>query len=136
MPSRKPNAEALLEQNRVMKEWIDQLQKNESVIRSLQSEVERLKKDSGSGKGPTPAEEGKANPNDFSFRDTPNRAEDEISDPGEIVLFPRSQADCQAFLVSQMRLKSIMKQVGALSGESPDDDEDDITRNISAPRAE
>ena len=29
---------------------------------------------------------------------------DEISDPGEIVLFPRSEADCQAFLVSQMRL--------------------------------
>ena len=34
----------------------------------------------------------------------PERAEDEISDPGEIVLFPRSDADCQAFLVSQMRL--------------------------------
>ena len=100
-------AEALLEQNRVMKERIDQLQKNESVIRSLQSEVERLKKESGSGKGPTPAEEGKANPsNDFSFRDTPDRAEDEISDPGEIVLFPRSEADCQAFLVSQMRLNN------------------------------
>ncbi|MGA7393556.1 MAG: hypothetical protein WBW78_12955 [Terrimicrobiaceae bacterium] len=91
----KAYAEALLEQNRVMKERIDQLQKNESVIRSLQSEVERLKKESGSGKGPTPAEEGKANPsNDFSFRDTPDRAEDEISDPGEIVLFPRSEADC------------------------------------------
>ena len=83
----KAYAEALLEQNRVMKERIDQLQKNESVIRSLQSEVERLKKESGSGKGPTPAE-------------------DEISDPGEIVLFPRSEADCQAFLVSQMRLNN------------------------------
>ena len=103
----KAYAEALLEQNRVMKERIDQLQKNESVIRSLQSEVERLKKESGSGKGPTPAEEGKANPsNDFSFRDTRDRAEDEISDPGEIVLFPRSEADCQAFLVSQMRLNN------------------------------
>ena len=34
----------------------------------------------------------------------PNRAEDEISDPGEIVLFPRSDADGQAFLISQMRL--------------------------------
>ncbi|MGA9577058.1 MAG: hypothetical protein WBV90_05515, partial [Terrimicrobiaceae bacterium] len=103
----KAYAEALLEQNRVMKERIDQLPKNESVIRSLQSEVERLKKESGSGKGPTPAEEGKANPsNDFSFRDTPDRAEDEISDPGEIVLFPRSEADCQAFLVSQMRLNN------------------------------
>ena len=29
----------------------------------------------------------------------PNRAEDEISDPGEIILFPWTEADCQAFLV-------------------------------------
>ncbi len=34
----------------------------------------------------------------------PDRGEDVISDPGEILLFPRSEADCQAFLVSQMRL--------------------------------
>ena len=34
----------------------------------------------------------------------PDRGEDVISDPGEIMLFPRSEADCQAFLLSQMRL--------------------------------
>jgi uncharacterized small protein (DUF1192 family) len=98
----KAYAEALLEQNRVMKERIDALQKNESVIQSLQSEVERLKKELDSQKESAPAAEEKA---DFSFwRAAPDRAEDEISDPGEIVLFPRSEADCQAFLVSQMRL--------------------------------
>ena len=101
----KAYAEALLEQNRVMKERIDALQKNESTIQSLQSEVERLKKELDSRKESAPAEESKANPsNDFSSRVTPDRGEDVISDPGEIVLFPRSEADCQAFLVSQMRL--------------------------------
>ena len=84
-----------------MKERIDALQKNESTIQSLQSEVERLKKELDSRTQSTPAQEDKANPsNDFSFW----RGEDKISDPGEIMLFARSEADCQAFLVSQMRL--------------------------------
>ena len=101
----KAYAEALLEQNRVMKERIDALQKNESTIQSLQSEVERLRKELDSRKESAPAEEDKDPSNDFSFwHATPERAEDEISDPGEIMLFPRSEADCQAFLVSQMRL--------------------------------
>jgi hypothetical protein len=47
----KAYAEALLEQNRVMKERIDALQKNDAVIQSLQSEVERLKKELDSKKG-------------------------------------------------------------------------------------
>ncbi len=52
----KAYAEALLEQNRVMKERIDALQKNESTIQSLQSEVERLKKELDSRKESAPAE--------------------------------------------------------------------------------
>jgi hypothetical protein len=111
----KAYAEALLEQNRVMKERIDALQKNESVIQSLQSEVERLKKELDSRKESAPAEEEKA-ANDFSFwRAAPERVEDEISDPGEIMLLPRSEADCQAFLVSQMRLNDeLAKALDAL----------------------
>jgi hypothetical protein len=98
----KAYAEALLEQNRVMKERIEAFQKNESVIQSLQSEIERLKKERDSKKEPAPAEEDK---DDFSlWRAVPEPAGDEISDPGEIVLLTRSEAGCQAFLVSQMHL--------------------------------
>jgi hypothetical protein len=109
----KAYAQALREQNRVMKERIDALQKNESAIKSLQSEVERLRKELDSRKESTPAAEDKA---DFSFwRAAPDCAEDEISDPGEIMLFPRSEADCQAFLVSQMRLNDdLAKALDAL----------------------
>ena len=100
----KAYAEALLEQNRAWKERIDALQKSESSIQCLQSEVEQLRKELDSRKESRPAEAEKAS-NDFSFgRVAPEHTEDEISDPGEIVLFPRSEADCQAFLVSQMRL--------------------------------
>ena len=100
----KAYAEALLEQNRAMKERIDALQKNESAIQSLESEVERLRKELDSRKESAPAQEEKAS-NDFSlWRPAPEHAEDEISDPGEIVLFPSSDADSQAFLVSQIRL--------------------------------
>jgi hypothetical protein len=91
-------------QNRAMKERIDALQKNESAIQSLQSEVERLKKELDSRKESAPVEDENAS-DDFSlWRPAPQHMEDEISDPGEIVLFPRSDADSQAFLVSQMRL--------------------------------
>jgi hypothetical protein len=100
----KAYAKALLEQNRAMKERIDALQASESTIQTLQGEVERLKKELDSRKQSAPSEESKATPsNDFSFA-MPDRGEDVISDPGEIMLFPRSEADCQAFLVSQMRL--------------------------------
>jgi hypothetical protein len=111
----KAYAEALLEQNRAMKERIDALQKNESTIQGLQSEVERLRKELDSRKESGPAEQTNMS-NDFSFRGAkPNRAEDEISDPGEIVLSPRSEADCQAFLVSQMRLNDdLAKALNAL----------------------
>jgi hypothetical protein len=111
----KAYAEALLEQNRAMKERIDALQKNESTIQSLHSEVEPLRKELDSREQSAPTEEDKAS-SDFSlWRAEPDRAEDEISDPGEIVLFPRSEADCQAFLVSQMRLNDeLTKALAAL----------------------
>ena len=95
----KAYAEALLEQNRLMKARIDALQKNQSVIESLHSEVERPKKELSSRKESAPAEEDMPS-DDFSLRRAaPERAEDPISDPGEILPFSRSDADCQAFLV-------------------------------------
>jgi hypothetical protein len=102
----KAYAEALLEQNRAMKERIDTLQKNESTIQGLQSEVERLKKELDSKRQSTPPEGNKeTRSGDFSFwHAKPDRGEDEISDPGEIMLFPRTEAEYQAFLLSQMRL--------------------------------
>ncbi|MGC2580130.1 MAG: single-stranded DNA-binding protein, partial [Terrimicrobiaceae bacterium] len=101
----KAYAEALLEQNRAMKERIDALQKNESTIQGLQSEVERLKKELDSRQSTPPEENKETRSDDFSFwRAKPDRGEDEISDPGEIMLFPRSEAEYQAFLLSQMRL--------------------------------
>jgi hypothetical protein len=111
----KAYAEALLEQNRVMKERIDALQKNESTIQSLQGEVERLKKELDSKKEFFPAKPTDMS-DDFSlWRAAPERPEDEISDPGEIVLFSHSDADCQAFLVSQMRLNDeLAKALDAL----------------------
>ena len=38
--------------------------------------------------------------------------------------------------IAQRFLKSIMKQIGALAGQSPDDDEDDMIPSISAPKAD
>ena len=37
--------------------------------------------------------------------------------------------------ISQRFLKSIMKQVGVLSGQNPDEDEDETIPSISAPRS-
>ena len=111
----KAYAEALLEQNRAMKERIEALQKNESAIQSLQSEVERLKKELNSRKESPPVDDENASNNFSLWRPTHEHTEDEISDPGEIVLFPRSDADSQAFLVSQMRLNDeLAKALDAL----------------------
>jgi hypothetical protein len=38
--------------------------------------------------------------------------------------------------IAQRFLKSIMKQVGVVSGQNPDEEDDDITRSISVSRAE
>jgi hypothetical protein len=107
----KAYAEALLEQNRIMKERIDELQKNESAIQSLESEVRTLKKEMNSRRESAPTEEVNANlSNDFSFWRASPEPKDEISDPGEIILFARLEADCQPFLVSQMRLNDELAQ--------------------------
>jgi hypothetical protein len=38
--------------------------------------------------------------------------------------------------IAQRSLKSIMKQIGVLPGQHPDDDEDETIPSISAPKAE
>ena len=101
----KAYAESLLEQNIALKKRIDALQQKDSTIRDLQTEIERLRKDLESR---PPQQEppnvetpdaGAAEAEDFSQTDTLN-----FTDPSEIVLFPRSEADYHAFLISQMRL--------------------------------
>jgi hypothetical protein len=102
----KAYAEALLEQNQVLKKRIDALQQKDSTIQNLQGEIERLKKELESrpsqhsappnGESPDPSS---AKPDDFSKVNTLD-----FTDPSEITLFPRSEADYQAFLISQMRL--------------------------------
>ncbi|HEY5814208.1 MAG TPA: hypothetical protein VIT23_16325, partial [Terrimicrobiaceae bacterium] len=101
----KAYAESLLEQNIALKKRIDALQEKDSTIHDLQTEIERLRKELESRppqqsppNGETP-DASAAETDDFSQTDTPN-----FTDPGEIILFPRSEADSQAFLISQMRL--------------------------------
>jgi hypothetical protein len=102
----KAYAEALLEQNQVLKKRIDALQEKDSTIQNLQGEIERLKKElesrplpqSAPPNGETP-DPSSAKPDDFSKVNTLD-----FTDPSEIMLFPRSEADYQAFLISQMRL--------------------------------
>jgi hypothetical protein len=102
----KAYAESLLEQNIALKKRIDALQQKDSTIHDLQTEIERLRKELDSRPSPqssptdgeTP-DASAAETDDFSQTDTPN-----FTDPGEIILFPRSEADYQAFLISQMRL--------------------------------
>jgi hypothetical protein len=102
----KAYAESLLEQNAALKKRIDALQQKDSTIHDLQTEIERLRKElesrpplqSAPPNGETP-DAATAEADDFSQMNTLN-----FTDPGEIVLFPRSEADNQAFLISQMRL--------------------------------
>jgi hypothetical protein len=126
----KAYAESLLEQNMALKKRINALQQKDSTIHDLQAEIEQLRKElesrppqqSAPPNGDTPdATAGDAD--DFSQTDTPD-----ITDPGEIVLVPRSQADYQAFLISQMRLhhelsaelnSSIRRRLEALIHGSP-----------------
>ena len=106
----KAHAEALLEQNVALKRRIDELQQKDSTIQNLQGEIERLKKElesrpssqSAPPNGETP-DASSAKPDDFSKVDTLD-----FTDPSEIMLFPRSEADYQAFLISQMQLNDEM----------------------------
>jgi uncharacterized small protein (DUF1192 family) len=103
----KAYAEALLEQNVALKRRIDELQQKDSTIQNLQTEIERLKKELDFKKGePTPPEEAKpSSSEDLSFtRAFP--VDQAITDPGEVMFFAESEADYQAFLVSQMRLNN------------------------------
>jgi hypothetical protein len=100
----KAHAEALLEQNVALKRRIDELQQKDSTIQNLQGEIERLKKEleSRSQQSTTPngeSSEPSSKPGDFS-----NVNALDFTDPSEIMLFPRSEADYQAFLISQMWL--------------------------------
>lgn len=90
-------AKALLEQNRVLKQRIEALQKDKETLRKLESENERLRLELDSKKT-EPA--GQADPlKEMSF-----------SDPGEIMLFPETEDDYQEFLISQMLLHDELTQ--------------------------
>jgi hypothetical protein len=93
----KAYADALLEQNTVLKKRIDTLQQEKATIQKLESENEKLRlelESKNTQPKPSPAPSGQDDPlGEFGF-----------SDPGEIMLFPESEDDYQAFLISQMRL--------------------------------
>ena len=112
----KAYAEALAEQNRALNQRIQELQKQDSTIQGLREEVERLKQEldaqprteapEKAGPEPTPEEQ-----DGFSALDGgPLPDEDSISDPGDLILFPRSETDYGPFLISQMRLNSELSE--------------------------
>ena len=112
----KAYAEALLEQNRALNQRIQELQKQDSTIQGLHEEIEQLKKEldvqpraeapEKASPEPTPeAQDG------FSALDGgPLPEDDTISDPGDLILFPRREEDYGTFLISQMRLNSELSQ--------------------------
>jgi hypothetical protein len=112
----KAYAEALLEQNRALNQRIQDLQKQDSTIQNLQEEIERLKKELDAQPGvkapEKPGPEATPETQDgFSARDGgPLPEGDAISDPSDLILFPRSEDDYGAFLISQMRLNSELSQ--------------------------
>ena len=113
----KAYAEALLEQNRALNQRIQDLQKQDSTIQNLQEEIERLQEGTRSPAAHRRSSE-KASPEPtpetqegFSALDGgPLPEEDSISDPGDLILFPRSEEDYGAFLISQMRLNSELSE--------------------------
>lgn len=100
-------AEALLEQNRAMKARIESMQQEAGKVEKLEKEIEQLKKPTvpvpspAPTPSPTPLEPSGA---EGKFVEPPLPVADEISDPCEILLFANSDDECQAFLLSQMRL--------------------------------
>jgi hypothetical protein len=97
----KAYAESLLEQNIALKKRVDALQEKNSTIRNLQTEIERLKKELESRPPQQSLPDGEIPEGAHNFSQTDTL---DFTDSGEIVLFPRSEADYQAFLISQMRL--------------------------------
>lgn len=93
----KAYADALLEQNAALKKRIDALQQENAAAQKLESENEKLR-----------SELQKAHPSP-----TPSLEDDPLSgwfDPCEIMLFPRSDEDCRAYLISQMRLNDELSE--------------------------
>jgi hypothetical protein len=112
----KAYAEALLEQNRALNQRIQDLQKQDSTIHGLQEEVERLKNELDAQPrneapekvSPKPTPEGQ---DGFSALDGGSLPDDDaVSDPGDLILFPRRAEDYGAFLISQMRLNSELSE--------------------------
>ena len=112
----KAYAEALLEQNRALNQRIQELQKQDSTIQGLREEIDRLKMELDAQPrteppekaGPEPTSEGQ---DGFSALDGgPLPDDDAICDPGDLILFPRSEEDYGTFLISQMRLNSELSQ--------------------------
>jgi hypothetical protein len=83
------------------------LQQKDSTI---QNQIERLKKELDSKQEePVPPEEAKPPPSgDFSTEALP--VDQAITDPGEVMFFPESEANCQSFLISQMRLNDELSE--------------------------
>ena len=112
----KAYAEALLEQNRALNQRIQDLQKQDSTIQGLQEEIERLKKERDLQPHTDATASEKAGPTSevqdgFSAMDGgPLPEDDSIADPGDLILFPRSEEDYGAFIISQMRLNSELSQ--------------------------
>ena len=98
----KAYAEALLEQNRAMKKRVEDLQREAAKVPNLQQEVERLKNQITPSPSPSPAEP--SNDDAFSSAEPPLPEGEGISDPCGIFLFAEDNAECQAFLISQMQL--------------------------------
>ena len=100
----KAYAEALLEQNRAMKKRVDDLQREAAKVPQLQQEVERLKSQPDFTPSPSPSPVKSSNDDAFSSAEPPLPEGEGISDPCGIVLFAEDNAECQAFLISQMQL--------------------------------
>ena len=101
----KAYAEALLEQNVALKRRIDELQQKDSTIQTLQTEIERLKKELDSRVGePVPLDETKQSPSEDFSSTGAFPVDQAITDPGEVMFFAESEADYPSFLISQMRL--------------------------------
>ena len=112
----KAYAEALLEQNRALNQRIQDIQKQDSTIHGLREEIDRLKKELDAQPRTEAPEKASPEPtpeaqDGFSVLDGGPLPEGEaISDPGDLILFPRREEDYRAFLISQMRLNSELSQ--------------------------
>ena len=100
----KAYAEALLEQNRVMKKRIEDLQQEAAKVPELRQEVDRLKNQPDFTPSPSPSPAKPSTDDAFSSAEPPLPEGEGISDPCEILLFANSDDESQAFLISQMRL--------------------------------